>query len=332
MNIKSPARLTASRAFLCLFVFFIPGKSIIFAATPLQTHDLNPITAIFGLPLISPARLPAADKSFFSASLNLTNTLNVEDQTNESIFIDGETNELNLIYLFSINDKTRIRFRVPFISHNAGSLDGFIDDFHSTFGFPEGERPDYPNDQLLFSYTKDGVELIHLEDANQGIGDINIDTAYQLYADSTRAGSVWASVKLPTGDSDLLTGSGNIDVSAWFSAEEVFAQDWSRYYTIGALVPGRSDILPEQQKDIVIFGTKGYEWQVANKVALNVQLDFHTAFYQSHILFLSGSLQLSMGGHIKLGDNQRIELVVIEDLLPGASPDVTFQFGYSQLY
>ena len=331
MNIKSPAWLTAFRVFLCLFVFFIPGK-IIFAATPLQTHDLNPVTAIFGLPLISPARLPASDKSFFSASLNLTNTLNVEDHANENIFIDGETNELNLIYLFSISDKTRIRLRIPFISHNAGSLDDFIDDFHSTFGFPEGERPDYPNDQLLFSYTKDGVELIHLEEPNQGIGDISIDTAYQLYADSTRAGSVWANVKLPTGDSDLLTGSGNIDVSTWFSAEEIFAQDWSRYYTIGVLVPGRSDILPEQQKDIVIFGSRGYEWQVADKVALNVQLDFHTAFYQSHILFLSGSIQLSMGGHIKLSDNQRIELVVIEDLLPGASPDVTFQFGYSQLF
>lgn len=331
MKIKSPIRLIANRAFLCLLAFFMP-INISFAATPLQTHDLNPLTAIFGLPLITPARLPAVDKRFFSASFNRANTINFEEKANETLFIDGEISELNLIYSFSVDDKTRLRFRVPFITHNAGSLDSFIDDFHSIFGFPEGERPNYLSDQLLFSYTKDNVELIHLEEANQGIGDISIETAYQLYADANHAGSVWTSIKLPTGDSDLLTGSGNIDASLWFSAEEIFAPDWSSYYTIGLLILGKSDILQKQQEDAVIFGTKGYEWQVADYIALNVQLDFHTAFFQSDTLFLSGGVQLSMGGHIKLGHEQRIEIVVVEDLLPGSSPDVTFQLGYSLLF
>lgn len=331
MNIKSPARLNAYRAFLCLLVFFIPVKHSI-AATPLQTHDLNPLTLIYGLPLISPARLPASDKSLFSASLNLTNTINVEDTSNESLFIDGETNELNFIYLFAINEQTRLRFRLPFVSHNAGSLDGFIDDFHSTFGFPEGERPNYSSDQLLFTYSINGTEVIRLDTSNQGIGDISIDAAYQLYSNANTAGSIWTSIKLPTGDANLITGSGSLDASLWFSAESTLIEDWQHYYSLGLLVPGRSDILSTQQKDMVLFGTYGYEWQVANKVVLNVQTDFHTAFYNSQLDFLSGSIQISMGGHIKINTFQRIELVVIEDLLPGASPDVTFQFGYSQLF
>ncbi len=328
---KSPVWLIANRAFLCLAIFLaVPATT--FSATPLQTHDLNPLTLIYGLPLISPARLPAADKSFFSASLNLSNTLNVEDKTSENLFIDGETNELSLIYLFSVNDKTRIRFRIPFISHNAGSLDGFIDDFHNTFGFPEGERPKYPNDQLLFSYTRNGTELLHMEDANNGIGDISIDYAYQLYADSIQAGSLWTSINLPTGDEALLTGSGNTDVAVWLATEENFAQVWSHYYNIGLLVPGKSEILPGLQKSEVFFGTTGYEWRVIDRVTLNIQIDFHTAFYYSKTKFLGDSIQVSFGGHIKLSPDQRIELVIIEDLLAESAPDVTFQFGYSQLF
>lgn len=329
--IKGPAWLIPNRAFLCLLILLLATKAAL-AATPLQTHDLNPLTLVYGLPLISPAKLPAPGQSFFSASFNFSNTLNVEDTTNENLFIDGETNELNLIYLFSINDKTRMRLRIPFISHRAGSLDNFIDDFHDTFGFPGGKRPDYPIDQFLFSYTRDGVERLHMDKPNNGIGDISIDAAYQLYADSSQAGSVWTSIKLPSGDDKLLTGSGKLDASLWLSAESNFAQDWSNYYNIGLLIPGKSNILPELQKSEVYFGTAGIEWRAMDNLTLNIQLDFHSAFYQSKTKFLGDSVQISSGGHIRLSTSQRIEIVVVEDIYVGASPDVTFQLGYSQLF
>lgn len=332
MIIKSPIWFSiANRAFLSLLVLLIPVQNT-FSATPLQTHDLNPLVIIYGLPLASPARLPTQDQSFFSASLNTSNTINVEDNASENIFIDGETNELNLSYLFSFNESTRLRIRVPFISHNAGSLDSFIDDFHDTFGFPEGERGNYPNDQFLFSYSKDGTELLRVENANSGVGDINIDAAYQIYSTPSQSGSLWTNLKLPSGDDSLLTGSGGIDVSIWFAAEKTIKKDWQRYYNVGLLLTSNSGILSSLQKNEIIFGTTGIEWQATNHVTFNIQLDFHTAFYKTQTKFLGHSIQISSGGHIKLNNNQRIEIVVVEDLLVGASPDVTFQLGYSQTF
>ncbi|MCK4707030.1 MAG: DUF3187 family protein [Gammaproteobacteria bacterium] len=327
MSIKSPVRLIATRAFLCLLVFLIPAKAA-FSATPLQTHDLNPLTVVYGLPLVSPARLP---ETRLSLSLNVSNTINVEDKANESLYIDGETSELNLIYLFAVNEKTTLRLRLPFISHGAGSLDSFIDDFHGVFGFPEGSRPSVDNNQFLFLYQQNNIDLIRIDEANDGIGDIAIDAGYQLYAKSDIAASLWSSLKLPTGDENLLTGSGKTDVAIWYAAENNFTPNWSRYYNIGLLLPGNSDILPDQQKQEVYFGTAGIEWRTTNIVTLNIQFDFHTAFYQSDTKFLGDSIQISSGGHIKLTSNSRIEIVVIEDIQVGASPDVTFQLGFSLL-
>lgn len=329
--IKSPAREVLSRAFLYLCIFFISIKYAA-SATPLQTHDLNPLTLIYGLPLVSPARLPATDSSVFSVSLNASNTINIEDIGNESLYIDGETKELNFIYFMPITNRSSLRLRLPFISHEAGTLDSFIDDFHQVFGFPEGQRPLYDQNQFLFLYQQDNVELLHVDTPNNHIGDLTIDIAYQLYSSKTEAGSFWSSLKLPTGNAKQLSGSGKADIAMWYAHENNFRQQWWRYYNIGLLLTGKSQVLSQQQKTDVFFGAIGIEWQPLQRLVLNIQFDFHSAFYQSQTEFLGESIQISSGGHLKLGNNNRIEIVVVEDIQIGASPDVTFQLGYSQSF
>ncbi|MDH5517993.1 MAG: DUF3187 family protein [Gammaproteobacteria bacterium] len=328
---KSPVWPVASRAFLGLCIL-LSSSHLAHSASPLQTHDLNPLTLIYGLPLASPARLPATDSSVFSVSLNASNTINIEDVGTESLYIDGETKELNLIYLFALSQRSSLRLRLPLISHEAGSLDNFIDDFHHAFGFPEGLRPLYQQDQLLFLYQQNNTELLRLDSANNHIGDITVDLAYQLYADNTQSASIWSSLKLPTGQAADLSGSGQADIAVWFAQEYRFRNNWWRYYNIGLLLSGKSEVLTEQQKSDVLFATAGIEWQPLQRLVLNIQLDFHSAFYQSQTEFLGDSIQLSSGGHIKFGNNKRLEIVVVEDIQVGASPDVTFQLGFSQSF
>lgn len=329
MAVKNPVNTVFSRVFLCLIIFFQVQSA--FAATPLPTHDLNPLTLVYGLPLVSPARLP--ESTSLTVSYNVSNTINTESEGNEQLFIDGETTELNFIFFYPLSDKTQLRIRLPVMSHDAGTLDGFINDFHQAFGFPEGDRPDYPNNQFLFHYQLNGNDVINLDQATgNGAGDVTIDYAYQLYATSIASGSIWSSLKLPTGDEDSLNGSGRVDVAIWYAAENWFAPDWSNYFNLGLLLVGKADVIPGRQNSEVLFGTGGIEWQLTPAVALNVQLDFHSAFYQSKTTFLDDSVQISSGGHISLSDKSRIEIVVVEDIYVGASPDVTFQLGFSHLF
>lgn len=326
MTVKGPVNVIINGAFLCLCIF-LSQISATQSATPLQTHDMNPLTLVYGLPLVSPARL--SQQSSFGVSLNVSNTINTEDKNNELLLIDGETSELNLIYSFPVNDKSSFRIRLPFISHEAGSLDSFIDDFHQTFGFPEGDRPNFANNQFLFLYQLNNADVVRIDQANSGIGDVSFDLAFQAYANNKQAGSLWSSIKLPTGDSETLTGSKEIDVAVWYATEYQFHPDWSRYYNIGLLIAGKSDILADLQKTDIYFGTAGIEWQTTAAVTLNIQLDFHTAFYETQTTFLGDSIQISSGGHIQLSASSRLDIVVVEDIYIGASPDVTFQLGYN---
>ncbi|MDH5393120.1 MAG: DUF3187 family protein [Gammaproteobacteria bacterium] len=329
--VKNPVWHAVSRVFLCLGLLVVCAKTS-YSATPLQTHDLNPLTLIYGLPLASPASLLTAEQSLFSVSLNASNTINVEASGSENLFIDGETKELNFIYSFALKNGTNLRLRVPFISHEAGSLDSFIDDFHHAFGFPEGQRPLYPQHQFLFLYQQNNVDLLRIDSPNQGMGDISIDIAYPLYSSQLQSGSLWSSLKLPTGDAALLTGSERADIAVWYAHETHFRLNWSRYYNIGFMLTGESELLAEQQKTDVFFGMAGIEWRTSQRIILNIQFDFHSAFYQSQTEFLGDSIQISSGGHIKLNNDNRIEIVVIEDIQVGASPDVTFQLGFSQSF
>ena len=328
MTAKNPVRACINRVFLCLL--FFSNSLLVQAATPLQTHNLNPLTLVYGLPLVSPARL--SPLSSFSTSLNVSNTINAEDKAGETLFIDGETTELNLIYSFSFNSNTSFRIVMPFIKHQAGSLDSFIDDFHQTFGFPEGDRPEYPTDQFLFLYQLNSNDVVRFDQPNSGLGDIKIETAYQLYDLGNQVGSLWSSLKLPTGDSQQLTGSDRIDVAVWYAAENNYLPDWSYYYNLGLLLTGKSDIIPNKQNTDIYFGSGGIEWRTTDIVTLNIQLDFHSAFYQSNTTFLGDSVQISSGGHIKVTPQSQLEIVVVEDIYVGASPDVTFQLGYTLMY
>ena len=329
MTVSSPIGHHTGGAFLCLFIFFLylsPVYSTSYA-TPTQTHDLNPLTIVYGLPLATAPSLINAGTMALSASLNISNTINVENPGNENLFIDGETTQLNLIVDYGINDKWQLRLRLPFMRHGAGSLDGFIDDFHDFFGFPQGHRPNYPNDQFSFLYQIDSVDQIRINQASQGFGDISMDTGYQLHRDQWGASSIWASVKLPTGDPEQLNGSGAADLALWWAAEQRFASAWHRYINLGVLWLGDGDVLAGQQRTQVLFGTAGLQWRVIPRLSLNLQFDFHSAFYENTSLeFLGDSIQISSGGHIQLSRDSRLEIAVIEDIQVGASPDVTFHF------
>lgn len=326
MAFKNPVNQTVCGVFLCLF--FLPSSNVA-ASTPLQTHDLNPLTLVFGLPLISPASLPDSGQQSVSASWNISNTLNVETTATEYLFIDGETQQLNLTYQYGINAHWATRLRLSLIGHSSGELDDFIDSYHQVFGFPEGQRPNYANNNLLFQYQLNSSDQIYYNQAHQSVGDFSAELSYQLEKSIHSASSLWFGIKLPTGDSSTLSSSGATDLSLWYAFDSQLSPFWSHYYNIGLLFTGKGDILPAQQRSEVLFGSAGLELRYFKNVTLNIQLDYHSGFYDSNTDFLGDSIQISSGGHIKLDPRSRLEIVVIEDIQVGASPDVTFQFSFT---
>jgi len=84
-------------------------------------------------------------------------------------------------------------------------------------------------------------------------------------------------------------------------------------------------VLSGRAKNWVINGWVGAGWSPLGWLGLKLQLDSHSALYDSHLRELGRpAMMLTMGGTLGLGDVTSLDLGVGEDLAINTSPDMDF--------
>ncbi len=287
---------------------------------------------IYGLPTPVSARLLDTSESQLHLSLNLSNTLNDQRPTDENLFVDAETYQLNLIYDYGLNKRWMLRLQLPLIRHSGGFMDSWIDRFHELTNLPEDIRPFHPTDRIGIRYSRNNQDLLSISQAESGIGDIALQIAYQAEASGDSNLSYWFSVELPSGDSDKLTGNGATDIAAWLALDRQLVDDLWTYANIGAVYITDSDVLTAQHKDSALFSTVGLQFQARDSVQLKLQLDAHSAFYDSNAALLGRVIQLSFGASLYLDQTSSLDLAVAEDVVSGASPDVNINISWHRRF
>jgi hypothetical protein len=297
-------------------------------AAPFSARDQNPLLAGFGLPRAMPSRVAADDAWRLGADFSWGNSAIVKTNARESLTVDAETRELRLTVGRGIGNRFAIQLQLPYRYSGGGNLDGFIDDWHSWFGFSDGARDTLPQDAYRIAYRHDGLTLLDLRSPASGLADISADIGYQVATSTNADVAAWFSLKLPTGDADKLTGSGATDASLVVAAERRFADRWSAFGQVGVSYLGEGDVLADQQKSIVWSGMAGVGVNVWRGLELKLQFDAHSAaFDETEIGFLSEAVILSVGGSYRFDTGWVLDLGVSEDVKVDASPDVVFLFG-----
>lgn len=328
MLVTIPIMMRSIKYFLCIGLLWVFLFNPTFAGE-FQLREQNPLALVFGLPLPGYARQPSESAWRTDVLINVSNTTNVLSSARDSLIIDGETAVLDVVFSRSINNKLSIGAHIPFISHSGGSLDSFIKGYHDLLGFPQGERDEFKNNQLHYQYIRDGKVLLNQTGSSSGLGDIRALIDYQLSQTDSSATALHASLKLPTGDSARLTGSEAVDFSAWLSGEYAFNPDWNIIGHAGFLGLGSGEILPAQQRDAVFFTGGALAWQFTPAITLQLQADWHSAFFDGSDLKLLGpALTLSTGGFIRISNNSEIAIAVVEDIDVDSAPDVQFHVGW----
>ncbi|MEO6689385.1 MAG: DUF3187 family protein [Dokdonella sp.] len=294
-----------------------------YGAAPWQLYrDTNPFVAASGLPFAPPAVAP--ESWHVEALLSASNTELAFDRGSEHLVYDAEIHEGRIALTRAFGERWLVRATIADTGIGKGFLDSFLEDYHRTFGFANGDRGRLGTDGHTISYADASGRDVFLDRSLSAIAPLMVDVALRTPED----GHEWlygATLKLPTSHASPLIDDRAVDVSLWLAAQSTDAQarlPWGA--RVGVMQRGDTHLLSQRAKDQVPFAdaTLGYmllpRWDVA------AQVQWHGALYDSQIPLLSSAanLTLSSAWHAAAGWTLRAGLV--EDAIPRHAQDVTF--------
>jgi uncharacterized protein DUF3187 len=323
-----------------LALLFLPRQVYSTDITPFYSQNLSPLVQIFGLPAAGAATVLPAGKFCALLAADVASNNAMDATSREVIQLDGESYRYTLAMRYGVTGGFEGGIDIPYVGQGGGIFDSFIIGWHDFFNLPQGGRKGEPRNRLLYSYTKDGENRLLVNDSDFGLGDIRLSGGMRLYHDGTenpRAVALRASLKLPTGASSALHGSGGTDFALWLTASDDYRLPLGHFTLFGAaggMVMSDGDILPGQQRNLAGFGTFGFGWSPAKWIAFKAQASGHTPFFTgSELRELSESaLQLIVGGTLAFSPQTSLDIGVSEDLAVNTSPDVAFHLALRRLF
>lgn len=331
----TPRRPTLTLALIAILVALSGIPAAAMEITPFRTGNMSPLVQIFGLPVPDSARVLRPHEGEVSISADLANNFAIDEENNEAVELDGETYRGALDLRYGLAPRFEAGIEIPVVAHSGGFLDGFVEWFHRTFGFDTGGRDEVPRGRLVYRYEQNGSDKLLMDDGNVGLGDIRLTGGVQLYDEQNeapRSVSLRAALKLPTGNSHKLRGSGSVDFSLWLNGSDDFGLGPAGHLTVygsaGGTVMSDGDVLEDQQRNLAAFASAGFGWSPADWIALKAQAVWHTAIYRSELRELGyDTLMGTIGGTLAFTDRTSLDLGVSEDMSVKTAPDVTFNFA-----
>jgi hypothetical protein len=296
-------------------------------AEPLHVRNLNPLVAVFGLPAWD--IVPIGTR--FGVTGEVANHYRFSVQGNDLLMLDGETLRTNLSLTHGFASGWSLGVEVPYYRVGGGVLDDLIDGWHSAFSLPDGGRNGRAEGEFLYRFGDRLAPAFLLTEPQTGIGDTQLKFARLIGREQGFV--VQASVKLPTGDEDMLAGSGSGDWSVTLLRTRplIARQRPAGYFWgVGLVRAGDPHRIAFDANTWVPTGVVGGSWQVLPKFGLKGQIDVHGAFFDTPLEELGETaVQATLSAWRRTGERGTLEFAVVEDLAVSTAPDVVLQVAAS---
>ena len=292
---------------------------------PFRTRNLSPLVAMFGLPAW---HVPSSSFELDFTS-ELANHYRLSRRGPDLLILDGETWRNSLFFSKTIGAGWSISLEMPHYRIAGGVLDDVVDGWHSLFGLPDGGRNNRPEGDVLFQMAKNDDVFYELGSGASGVGDAQIGLAYALGRDDGL--HVRVTVELPTGDEDLLAGSGSTDwaVTLLRSRQVTFRNRAAGFFWgLGIVRLGQADRIFFDQETDGVLGVVGGGMRLTQNIGLKLQLDTHSALFNSQLEEIGErAFQATIGGSWAFSPRGVLEFGVNEDLEVSTSPDVVMHLN-----
>ena len=305
---------------------------------PIYVANQNPFVQIFGLPKAESGTITPKGKLDAGFSYHVSNNAISADAGNEFIVWDGETAQYNLRFRYGVSERFELGMDIPYIDHSGGYLDSLIRGYHDLFGFPNDRQEEFDKNQIHYQLKDNGTTTFEMKDRAQGFGDIRFSAAIPLFSaspDQQRYLALRPQIKLPTGDADELLGSGGTDVSmglAYSDFQTLRSLNMVLSSHAGMIYMGNTKVLRDKQRHFAGYGGVAANWLATDYLEFKLQMDLHTAFYDSELKQLGSSIQVLAGGTAHLPGDIFLDLGISEQIITDATPDVGFYLIARRLF
>ena len=291
---------------------------------PIMISNLSPLAALRGLPTQRQADVQLG--SIVSVSQSLSNHFTVDESGDESLMLDGQTDVLSASLRYGFDLDWDIEVILPWVQHSRGFMDPLISDWHAAFGLPNGNREDYPVNQLQYRLGQPGHEAA-LNNKVSGLGDVQVALNRNMSLKNGPQVALSVGMKTATGEEANWLGSGATDY--WALAR--VSGDYSGrvpliwHGQIGMTHAGVSDLMGPNQKRSLWFGGVSLAWPFRDKWSVLAQIDAHSALGDGNLSALTQPAGiLSMALRWNTSPKWTLDLGFSEDLVVESAPDITF--------
>jgi hypothetical protein len=267
-------------------------------------------------------------ESSMSYSLSHSSTYTVQTSGDWVIDLDMEITELNFRYKRIIKDAFEFDIDIPVLIIGGGFMDGFLEDYHSMFGFPDYGRNRRPDNEFLYEVRRDG-DLIIQGESGIRLGDIRLSLKKPLITSDGFGLSVKGDIELPLGSGKKGYSNGSMDAGVSALLDKKITDSIMTYINIGAIFPG--DVRGHEKLNLknFIYGGLGVEAVVRGGLSLLVQLQGQSPIYpETDLLAVDREAYLLViGGRYKTG-KRNFDLSLTEDINAAGAPDFILNLTY----
>ena len=229
----------------------------------LQSVNLDPARATTLQPGVLEVRIDSAFSNLYERDFSSTADEN----------LDMELWRLNFVTTYGFYPDFEAGVAVPVLHFGGGFLDGFIQDYHNFFGFPNGGRNLVANGVFNYRVSKDGQVVYRVSTPEIGLGDISFFIKHKVLNEGALVPSMaWRfTFKIPSGNPIDGMGSG----SPGFGLGLAFEKSYKRlhgYLNTNYLVDGGNDKLDGLMRNTMFDFSLAGEFSLSKRVSAILQL------------------------------------------------------------
>lgn len=234
-------------------------------------------------------------------------------------------------------DRLEVGIEVPLLYRYRGFLGGVITATERATTGVAPARKALQGTGFVLNLSRDGQTVFGGGEGELGLGDITLISKYQFMSQSPElpAVAVRFAVKVPSGDSSKVFGSGHTDVGLGLAVEKSFATRWILYGNVNGIFPTGTVNGLTVQPALSALTAAEYLWSPA--ASFVVQFDYYSSPFQGTGTGIldDGVTDATVGFNYHLRKNLLWQVYGVEnlDFITGSAADftlstlVTYRFG-----